>query len=951
VSCVFVNWRKPVVNASLVQIPVLRGSKCKAWPSPGKVPAADYVTIVDALAREYRHDAHCQIISVPTIKHRLKKDAVKEIDDGIPIVVFMVDVDAHDIPTERRDAWFEAERPKLGELLSAHPSGYVYRTRGGYRIVYLVADRALRTDSDAEAWRDYYQRCLLYLARRFGIVADPACADWTRLFRLPHATRDGSTEPELLETIGDPANIGIWSYTPADQAVDAATATDLHAKCVAAHPGTRTSPWGAVARRLSRKHARGAKSQATRSPADPTAEMRHLCAVLAASPAGGRNAGCYAAARALAPHVEAGSLSRETVEMALTEAMIANGAVRDDGIEKARSTIGSGLSAGKDDEPTPRAGVRRVCDYVDPTVAVPPDLVIPDHYEIRVWNGRPTLSHIRDEEDDVVPVTWCASWISAQVSTCEGHLWTVSAAVDTGLKTCIVDRGLLHDHRKLAVIVEAAGIPIAAGSSQHFARYLDAFRRSNAIPVEIGVSQLGWVAGFGTFLLGRERLGPEPLVLVASERVAEHFHRRGSAERWRSAAESIVRDSSVAAVVLAASVASPMLRLFGWAPIGIALGSVGGGNKTTLLRLAASVFGSHGDAASRQASNIVANGNATALALVGQFASMPDLPHLVDELRANVTDQKGRDELEAALHQIIDGVERARMGRDGAAKRIRHSVGSAVVATETDVSEFLIKGGAVRRFLPMPAPYARKPLGEYIGTLAENYGHAGHALVSALVGLSVDFRKRFAATKHSRLGEVLAGDDAGNEALRTWGDQIAVALAASNVACQLCPDVMPSRETWTAQILECWAGLRKLAASGIGSRGDIVRRAYDETRSWLASMRQHLQPSRQRALELDFGGKRTDLRQPVIGRVVEAKDEGEAEELLTIVDVIQPRLREHLASRGYSLGTIVAEWQARGWLRSTPSRRGHGVSSRIGGTTVEAYRVVLVDPAEEDGDA
>ena len=57
---------------------------------------------------------------------------------------------------------------------------------------------------DKEAWRERYRRELLYLARRFGIEGDPACADWTRLYRLPHTTRDEGGKPEDLPTEGDP---------------------------------------------------------------------------------------------------------------------------------------------------------------------------------------------------------------------------------------------------------------------------------------------------------------------------------------------------------------------------------------------------------------------------------------------------------------------------------------------------------------------------------------------------------------------------------------------------------------------------------------------------------------------------------------------------------------------------------------------------------------------------
>ena len=62
-------------------------------------------------------------------------------------------------------------------------------------------------------WTATYEAWLRYLLSRFGIVGDDACANWTRLYRLPHVVRDGvrqeretSSRPErdrCVESDGD----------------------------------------------------------------------------------------------------------------------------------------------------------------------------------------------------------------------------------------------------------------------------------------------------------------------------------------------------------------------------------------------------------------------------------------------------------------------------------------------------------------------------------------------------------------------------------------------------------------------------------------------------------------------------------------------------------------------------------------------------------------------------
>lgn len=206
------------------------------WPpKEGKAPGrAIHVRLSAALTGTFPTDAHVQLTGSPT-PHRLRKAALAHLPEGVPITAFFVDVDGPDHAAD--DAWFAGERSKIEACNAAHPGVFAYRTRGGYRPVWTMPDRVIRTNDDAAAWRDFYHRSLLHLARDFGIVADPACADWTHLFRLPHATRDPKRGPERLETIGNPRAIGAWTYEPGPETLDAdiATARELSDQWEASH--------------------------------------------------------------------------------------------------------------------------------------------------------------------------------------------------------------------------------------------------------------------------------------------------------------------------------------------------------------------------------------------------------------------------------------------------------------------------------------------------------------------------------------------------------------------------------------------------------------------------------------------------------------------------------------------------------------------------------------------
>lgn len=539
-------------------------------------------------------------------------------------------------------------------------------------------------------------------------------------------------------------------------------------------------------------------------------------------------------------------------------------------------------------------------------------------------------------------------WIGAELVRTpeEGNLLDVVSVVARRQRHVVAPRGMLHDPRKLAQLIEGAGIALKTGRNTPYnlATYLSEFLEFNkrVLPRKTARSQFGWDDKMQTFLLGKRCVGASDVVFYsggnpALDRLADWLSCAGDVGIWQQTAQEFIEESPSAALVLAASVSSCMLRIFGWAPIGVALASVGGGGKTAQLHLGASVWGFHGDPSSRQAGGLVGNGNSTMLALLGQFMSMPDLPHFVDELKINTVDARSRAEFEAAMHQLIDGVERARMRRDGKGTQgNRSATGSACLATETATDEFLRKGGAVRRYMPLEGPYGgARRLGEHIPALCRHYGHPGLALVEALVAAPPEQRKELAARHEVNLRlvrEGLSPEHAANETIRTWSDQIAVALAAADVACTLCPDVFPDHEVWTNQILAAWERLKVVAAAE-SRRVDIVEAAYLATVEWIVSHRAQLWPSmRTPQLPIRDG----------VGKIrVSRAEDTDDEELLT-VDVLSAKLGEFLASKGHSLGTVAPSWVERGWLQvSKQGGPNLTMTARIGGARTSVYRINL----------
>jgi hypothetical protein len=197
-------------------IPVFRNKYLRAWPKYEAGEPLEYLPLADALAREYPDDAHFACYSLPELPRRLSVEAAKQRDVVMVAVAFDVDGAAHKVSPE----WLAAEQSKIDALLAAHPV-FVYRTRGGYRIV-----GELPEPIPVAGWAHTYMSWVRYLARRFSIKADPL-KDWPRLFRLPHTVRDG--ELQQLETWGAP---GLWQPELAPEDAEQLTQRDANTLAV-----------------------------------------------------------------------------------------------------------------------------------------------------------------------------------------------------------------------------------------------------------------------------------------------------------------------------------------------------------------------------------------------------------------------------------------------------------------------------------------------------------------------------------------------------------------------------------------------------------------------------------------------------------------------------------------------------------------------------------------------
>lgn len=204
----------------MIALRVFPAAKVRGYPTEGAKPFAA-LQLVDAFTRSHAVDAHTVQYAATDDEHGRHRLTTAALTRGVvpSMVLQLVDVDcaaAHKVGGEAGPEWRAAEAVKVSRLRAEHPGVVAYDTRGGYRLVALLRDPVAITDAHAAArWRTLVARRLAWLARAYGIEGDAACVDWTRLYRLPHATRaidkhTRGTAPERRAVHGAWADLGAW---------------------------------------------------------------------------------------------------------------------------------------------------------------------------------------------------------------------------------------------------------------------------------------------------------------------------------------------------------------------------------------------------------------------------------------------------------------------------------------------------------------------------------------------------------------------------------------------------------------------------------------------------------------------------------------------------------------------------------------------------------------------
>lgn len=316
---------------------------------------------------------------------------------------------------------------------------------------------------------------------------------------------------------------------------------------------------------------------------------------------------------------------------------------------------------------------------------IPADTVIPHGYQISA-TGLVTCA-VGDRTVVVGPTPIMITGRSADYLTGEQHA-AVTWRERGAWRTAQVTRKALIDARAMVAELGPLGAPVTSQTAKLWAPWFLALELANedVLPPARAVSHTGWIGNPGepgtTFVTHHV----EGFTLAGElDRVVAALRPRGDFEAHAAALRRAWDTGPVMRRIMCAALAAPLLK--GLHSRGFALHLCGDSSrgKSTMLRIAASIYGDPEDPA------WVASWNTTANAAELRAATLCDLPLCFDEVGASdpVVVQR-------LIYTLANGESRGRLTHTAAAQRARHWRTIVLSTGEIPLGEGLATGAQAR---------------------------------------------------------------------------------------------------------------------------------------------------------------------------------------------------------------------------------------------------------------
>ena len=477
-----------------------------------------------------------------------------------------------------------------------------------------------------------------------------------------------------------------------------------------------------------------------------------------------------------------------------------------------------------------------------------------------------------------------------------------------GWRRTVQPKNLIYVARSITALANY-GVNVTSESSKYLVRYLSELENANPrmIPLVPAVSRLGWRTENGeTRFLTPTDTGYY-FDMDDSGELTNAFTVRGDFAAWLAKSRE-VRAYPAARFMLAASLATPLLKLFNHRNFMIYCWGTSGGGKTAAMTWALSVWG--------VASELMVNFNMSIAGLEGRLALTNDLPAGINERQAAGGGRDKQEWLERIVYMVEGGRGKARATTTGIRKTLSWRTIGLACGEEPLSSEESVQGVKTRLLEFNCFPLLPNDLAKSLYSTAEQHcGHAGRFYTDRLTAEL----KAGGAVIYDAYTAIQA------ELTAAYPEYFSVHIDAVSLVCLA--DFLASQWLFQESADQARAEARDLAnwvMDQLPNHEQIsdTERSWDFLKSWILSNAEHFD---------DFGGT---YRKANISPKYGVEEDG-------YLYIYPSMLSSALNEEGFPAQKLLHEWGDSGRIESEfdGTRRHFKVQKRIDGMKARFIKI------------
>lgn len=310
--------------------------------------------------------------------------------------------------------------------------------------------------------------------------------------------------------------------------------------------------------------------------------------------------------------------------------------------------------------------------------------------------------------------------------------------------------------KKDLILLSDIGLDVDDNNYKRLIQFFSGLLRynENKIPTSHMVNRLGHVEG--GFIHPNIDTNIEIIPNGQGEKdIINSFKEKGTLNTWKNEVLEIIKPHPKAMLFLTASFTSILLEFYGIDSFIVDFSGHTSQGKTTLLRVAASVWGNQ---------NLINEWNTTRVAVERKAAFLNSYPLLMDDTKK----QPNKKEIENIVYMFSGGRARGRGKKEDGVKKELTWKTIMLSTGETDIKEYAKAGGVAGRVISINdepfGKYNAKRFKDIYNGIANNHGVVGRAFVELWNSLDEAYKEQLQNRYHSVTNEYIKASQ-GNEVL------------------------------------------------------------------------------------------------------------------------------------------------------------------------------------------